>query len=60
MRISTIIFGSIATVMGIFITTIYGLWFLSSDLVYTILFPQLVAVVYIPWVNVFGSATGNH
>jgi hypothetical protein len=32
--------------MALSVKSIYDLWFLSSDLVYVILFPQLVCVVY--------------
>lgn len=45
------VFGALATVMGILIESIYGLWALCSDLVYVVLFPQLICVVYIPWVS---------
>lgn len=44
--------------MGITITTIYGLWYLCADLVYVILFPQLVSVVYIKDSNTYGSLAG--
>ena len=47
-----------ATVMGITIETIYGLWFLCADLVYVILFPQLVSVVYLAGTNTYGSLFG--
>ena len=44
-----------ATVMGLTIETIYGLWVLSSDLVFVLLFPQLLCAVYLKFVNVYGS-----
>ena len=50
--------GALATVMGITITTIYGLWFLCADLVYVILFPQLVSVLYLKHSNTYGSLAG--
>jgi high affinity choline transporter 7 len=50
--------GVLATAMGITIESIYGLWFLCADLVYVILFPQLVSVVYIKWSNTYGSLSG--
>ena len=52
MRACVFIFGALATVMGILIKSIYGLWFLCSDLVYVILFPQLICVVYMPFVSI--------
>ena len=50
--------GILATIMGITITTIYGLWYLCADLVYVILFPQLVSVIYIGYTNTYGSLAG--
>ena len=41
--------------MGLTIKTIYGLWVLSSDLVFVLLFPQLLCAVYLKFVNVYGS-----
>ena len=41
--------------MGITIKSVYGLWFLCSDLVYVVLFPQLFCVVYIENTNTYGS-----
>lgn len=50
--------GILAMVMGITITTIYGLWYLCADLVYVILFPQLVSVVHLSQTNTYGSLAG--
>ncbi|XP_033109809.1 high-affinity choline transporter 1-like isoform X2 [Anneissia japonica] len=55
MRFSIIIFGSIATILAITINSIYGLYYLCSDFVYVILFPQLVSVFYIDFTNTYGS-----
>jgi high affinity choline transporter 7 len=55
MRCGIFIVASIATVMGITIKTVYGLWFLCSDLVYVVLFPQLFCVVYVENTNTYGS-----
>ncbi|XP_077533362.1 high-affinity choline transporter 1-like [Haemaphysalis longicornis] len=59
MRVSIVLVGALATVMALTSESIYGLWFLSSDLVYVILFPQLVCVVYLKdRVNTYGSLAG--
>ena len=55
MRFGIFFVASLATIMGITITTVYGLWFLCSDLVYVVLFPQLFSVVYIKNTNTYGS-----
>ncbi|XP_048389162.1 high-affinity choline transporter 1-like isoform X2 [Stegostoma tigrinum] len=48
----------LATVLALFTNTIYGLYALSADLVYVILFPQLVCVLYVSCVNRLGFVTG--
>ncbi|KAK8772407.1 hypothetical protein V5799_024350 [Amblyomma americanum] len=56
MRLSIVLVGALATFMALTAESIYGLWYLSSDLVYVILFPQLVCVVYLKeHVNTYGS-----
>ncbi|KAI2805083.1 hypothetical protein BLOT_004074 [Blomia tropicalis] len=56
MKISIVIVGCVATGMAITVKSIYGLWYLSSDLVYVILFPQLVSVVHFKrHCNTYGS-----
>ena len=55
MRFGIFFVASVATVMGITIKTVYGLWFLCSDLVYVVLFPQLFCVVYLKDTNTYGS-----
>jgi len=56
MRIAIFVVGGMATVMALTIPTIYGLWALCSDLVYVILFPQLLMVVHFKeYCNTYGS-----
>lgn len=56
MRIAIFAVGGMATFMALTIPTIYGLWALCSDLVYVILFPQLLMVVHFPThCNTYGS-----
>ena len=47
--------GTIACLVGLTIKSIYKLFSLCSDLVFVILFPQLVGAVYFPFVNTYGS-----
>ncbi|CAJ0933273.1 unnamed protein product, partial [Mesorhabditis belari] len=58
MRFSIIVVGIMATVMALTIQSIYGLWYLCADLVYVILFPQLLCVVYMETSNTYGSMSG--
>lgn len=56
MRVSTFVIGGLATSMALTIPTIYGLWYLCADLVYVVLFPQLVCVVHLRnHCNTYGS-----
>ncbi|VDL96430.1 unnamed protein product [Schistocephalus solidus] len=58
MRLSIFVVGALACAMGILVKSIYGLWSLCSDLVYVILFPQLVSVLFLPFSNTYGSLVG--
>uniref|UniRef100_A0AC35TZ73 High-affinity choline transporter 1-like n=1 Tax=Rhabditophanes sp. KR3021 TaxID=114890 RepID=A0AC35TZ73_9BILA len=58
MRIAIIAVGFLATLMALTINTIYGLWYLCADLVYVILFPQLLCVVYFKNSNTYGCLCG--
>lgn len=55
MRIGIFFVTLLATIMGITIDTVYGLWFICADLVYVVLFPQLFCVVYLKSTNTYGS-----
>ncbi|CAH8862857.1 unnamed protein product [Trichobilharzia szidati] len=55
MRASIFVIGAFACWLGISVQSIYGLWYLCSDLVYVILFPQLICVLYVEYSNTYGS-----
>ena len=55
MRIGIFVVAALACIIGITISSVYGLWFLCSDLVYVVLFPQLFSVIYIKDTNTYGS-----
>ncbi|CAN0094844.1 high affinity choline transporter 1 [Lampetra fluviatilis] len=57
MRITVFFFGFAATALALLAKSVYGLWYLSSDLVYVILFPQLICVLFIKGANTYGSIT---
>lgn len=50
--------GAMATAMAITVESIYDLWYLCSDLVYVVLFPQLCCVIYLRGTNTYGSLAG--
>lgn len=58
MRITIFVFGALATAMALLTGTVYGLWYLSSDLVYVIIFPQLICVLFVKGTNTYGSVAG--
>ncbi|XP_056145956.1 high-affinity choline transporter 1-like [Lampris incognitus] len=58
MRLTIFVFGALATAMALLTGTVYGLWYLSSDLVYVIIFPQLLSVLFVKGTNTYGSVAG--
>ncbi|XP_038277058.1 high affinity choline transporter 1 [Dermochelys coriacea] len=58
MRITIFVFGASATAMALLAKSVYGLWYLSSDLVYIIIFPQLLCVLFIKGTNTYGAIAG--
>ncbi|XP_044072953.1 high-affinity choline transporter 1-like [Siniperca chuatsi] len=55
MRLTIFVFGALATAMALLTGSVYGLWYLSSDLVYVIIFPQLLSVLFVKGTNTYGS-----
>ena len=55
MRVCILIVGIIATIIALSVRTIYGIFTLCTDLVYVILFPQLLCVVHLPFSNSYGA-----
>ncbi|XP_070799773.1 high-affinity choline transporter 1-like [Pituophis catenifer annectens] len=58
MRVSMVVFGIISAVLAFYSHSIYDLWFLSGELVYTLLFPQLCCALFLPSTNTYGSGVG--
>ncbi|MCA9791931.1 MAG: sodium:solute symporter, partial [Candidatus Eremiobacteraeota bacterium] len=50
--------GLLATLLALAVKSVYALWFLCSDFVYCILFPQLVTALFDPKANRTGSLAG--
>lgn len=56
MRGAIFVVGGMSTAMALTVPSIYGLWYLCADLVYVILFPQLLGVVHMKHhCNTYGS-----
>ncbi len=52
------IIGIAATLLALQVKSVYALWFLCSDFVYCILFPQLVTALFDKKANRYGAAAG--
>ena len=55
MRLSIVTIGVAAVWMAIEVQSVQALWFFTSDLVFVLLFPQLVAALFDPKANLAGS-----
>jgi high affinity choline transporter 7 len=53
-----IIIGTTATLIALNAKSVYALWYLCSDLVYVILFPQLTCALFYKGANRYGSLAG--
>lgn len=53
-----VIVGVGATIIALSAKSVYALWYLSSDLVYCILFPQLTLALFYKGANMYGSIAG--
>ncbi len=58
LRSSVIAVGVAATTLALSVQSVYALWYLCADLVYVILFPQLVMVLYCKRANRIGALCG--
>jgi solute carrier family 5 (high affinity choline transporter), member 7 len=55
MRAAILLLGGGAVWMGLAVQSVQALWFFTSDLVFVLLFPQLVYALYDPKANLAGS-----
>ena len=54
-RASILLFGAVATVLALKVQSVQALWFFTSDLVFVLLFPQLLYALFDPQANRTGS-----
>jgi high affinity choline transporter 7 len=57
-RTAVVVFGLCATLLALNVKSVYTLWFLCADLVYVILFPQLLMALYCRQTNQAGVLSG--
>ncbi len=56
-RVSILLLGAVATVLALKVQSVQALWFFTSDLVFVLLFPQLLCALFDPKANRIGSIT---
>ncbi|KAH7962884.1 hypothetical protein HPB52_018503 [Rhipicephalus sanguineus] len=58
-RMSVCLFGATTTAMALDVRSIYTVWNLSTDIVYVLLFPQLICLFYLAeFTNTYGVLAG--
>ena len=55
LRAAIVLLGAAAVVLALEVQSVQALWFFTSDLVFVLLFPQLVFALFDPRVNAIGS-----
>ncbi|XP_049520832.1 high-affinity choline transporter 1-like [Dermacentor silvarum] len=56
LRLAVCLATAVATSMALSVTSVFALWAFSSEMVYVLLFPQLIGLFYMPkWTNSYGS-----
>lgn len=58
LRATIIIIGILSTVVATSLSTVYGLFILASDLIFVIIFPQLLCVMMLQSANTYGALAG--
>lgn len=56
-RVMIVVLGAAAVVLALRVQSVQALWFFTSDLVFVLLFPQLICALYDPKANRAGSVT---
>nr|XP_054926561.1 high affinity choline transporter 1-like [Dermacentor andersoni] len=60
LRCALWVVGLLAMTMALKVQSVFALWTLSSDLVYVLLFPQFIALFFMPSkINAYGAASGR-
>uniref|UniRef100_A0A8C4X4J6 High affinity choline transporter 1-like n=1 Tax=Erpetoichthys calabaricus TaxID=27687 RepID=A0A8C4X4J6_ERPCA len=57
-RLGVLVFGVIGTGLAMSASSVYGLWLISGEMMYTAVFPQLVCTLFIPGSNGYGAIAG--
>ena len=52
------VLGALATILAIFVDSIYGMFILAADIVFVIMLPQLTCVLFVQHSNTYGGLAG--
>lgn len=58
MRAAICLVGTACALLAVRVNSVYALWILCADLVYVLLFPQLVCALYVKKTNAIGAMVG--
>ncbi len=50
--------GTLATILALFVPSVYGMFILAADVIFVIMLPQLSAVLFISCANTYGAMSG--
>ena len=57
-RISVVVIGSVSTALALLVPSVYGMFIMAADIIFVIMFPQLVAAVFTSYSNSYGALSG--
>uniref|UniRef100_A0A8C4RQ20 High-affinity choline transporter 1-like n=1 Tax=Erpetoichthys calabaricus TaxID=27687 RepID=A0A8C4RQ20_ERPCA len=57
-RIGVLFFGAVGTCLALMAQSVYELWILSAEMVFSLIFSQLVCVLFVPSSNGYGALAG--
>ena len=57
-RVAVVIIGTISTILALVVPSVYGMFILAADIIFVIMLPQLVAVIFLSFSNTYGALSG--
>ncbi len=57
-RACVVLLGVLASLLAIFVDSVYGMFIMAADVVFVVLFPQLTAVLFVHFANSYGAFVG--
>ena len=57
-RFSVVVIGAASTILALFVPSVYGMFIMAADIIFVIMLPQLVSVVFVSYANSTGALFG--